>query len=84
MARKPKVEKTDCPGDPPIPCDAVWSWVDRPDGLLHYDKPGNGLRGSKRAEGQTLEVVASTTDDYLWLFECPFCGYAESDPIEPE
>jgi hypothetical protein len=84
VPRKPKVETVDCQGTEDVRCDATWQWVEREAGDLIYRKPSNGLRGARHVPLRQEPVEAVTTDDYLWLFECPFCGYAESDPIEPE
>jgi hypothetical protein len=66
------------------PCRAEWSWVDRPGGVVTYRMPSNGRRGSGHVPARDEQVETRTGDDCLWIWECPFCEHAESDPLDPE
>jgi hypothetical protein len=40
--------------------------------------PSNGKRGSLHVPAHTVSTSLWTTDDYLWMWDCPACEYADS------
>ena len=40
--------------------------------------PSNGKRGSLHVAAHIAQASVWTTDDYLWCWDCPACGYADS------
>jgi len=50
--------------------------IDR--GTVEVKVPSNGKRGSLHVPAHVLTTEAWTTDDYLFTYDCPACGYADS------